>query len=38
MGLASVHLLTDMLLGRTPRIDPTPYRLDAVRTPTAEFR
>ncbi len=38
MGLASVQMLTDMILGNTPRIDPTPYRLDAVRTPTAEFR
>jgi glycine oxidase len=38
MGLASVQMLTDMLLGKAPCIDPTPYRLDAVRTPTAEFR
>lgn len=38
MGLASVHMLTDRMLGRTPRIDPTPYRFDAIRTPTAEFR
>ncbi|WP_028488529.1 glycine oxidase ThiO [Thiothrix lacustris] len=37
MALASVDLLTDTMLGKTPRIDPTPYRLDAVRTPTAEF-
>lgn len=37
MALASVELLTDMVLGRTPCLDPTPYRLDAVRTPTAEW-
>ena len=38
MALASVDMLTDRMLGNTPRLDPTPYRLDAVRTPTAEFR
>ena len=37
MALASVDMLTDTMLGKTPHIDPTPYRLDAVRTPTAEF-
>lgn len=37
MGLASVDMLTDIMLGRTPRIDPTPYRLDTIRTPTTEF-
>jgi glycine oxidase len=38
MGLGSVQMLTDMMLGKTPCIDPTPYRLDAVRTPTAEWQ
>ncbi|MDD5391595.1 MAG: FAD-dependent oxidoreductase [Thiothrix sp.] len=37
MGLASVQMLTDMMLGKAPEIDPTPYRLDAVRTPTVEW-
>lgn len=37
MALASVQLLTDVMLGRTPCIDPAPYRLDAVREPSAEF-
>lgn len=37
LGLASVQLLTDLILGKTPCVDPEPYRLDAVRTPTAEF-
>ena len=37
MGLASARLLTDILLGREPIVDPAPYRLDAQRTPTAEF-
>jgi len=37
MALASVQLLTDVMLGRTPCLDPTPYRLDAVREPSAEF-
>lgn len=37
MALASVQLLTDVMLGRTPCLDPTPYRLDAVRKPSAEF-
>jgi glycine oxidase len=38
LGLASVQMLVDMMLGNTPCIDPTPYRLDALRTPAAEFR
>lgn len=38
LGLASVQLLVDRILGNEPCVDPTPYRLDAVRTPTAEFR
>lgn len=37
MGLGSVQMLTDVMLGKPPCIDPTPYRLDAVRTPTAEW-
>ncbi|MEB4592559.1 glycine oxidase ThiO [Candidatus Thiothrix sp. Deng01] len=38
LGLASVQLLVDRILGNKPCLDPSPYRLDAVRTPTAEFR
>lgn len=38
MGLASVQMLTDMMLGKAPAIDPAPFRLDAPREPTAEFR
>jgi glycine oxidase len=37
MGLASVQMLNDMMLGKEPCIDPTPYRLEALRTPTAEW-
>jgi glycine oxidase len=37
LGLASVQMLVDRILGNEPCVDPTPYRLDAVRTPTAEF-
>lgn len=37
MGLGSVQMQVDMILGNEPCIDPTPYRLDAVRTPTAEW-
>lgn len=37
LGLASVQLLVDRILGNEPCVDPEPYRLDAVRTPTAEF-
>ena len=37
MGLGSGQMLTDVMLGKPPCIDPTPYRLDAVRTPTAEW-
>ena len=32
MGPASARLLTDLLLGREPGVDPTPYALDAPRT------
>ena len=38
LGRASVQLLVDRILGNAPCVDPAPYRLDAVRTPTAEFR
>lgn len=38
LGLASVQLLVDRILGNTPCVDPTPYRLEATREPTAEFR
>lgn len=38
LGLASAQLLVDRILGNAPCIDPSPYRLDAVRTPTAEFQ
>lgn len=37
MGLASAQMLADMIIGKTPLIDPTPYRLNAERTPTAEW-
>lgn len=37
LGLAAVQMLVDGILGNEPCVDPTPYRLDAVRTPTAEF-
>lgn len=38
MGLATVQMQTDLILGKTPALDPTPCRLDAVRTPTAEWQ
>lgn len=37
LGLASVQLLTDLILGRQPCVDPIPYRLSVPRIPTAEF-
>ncbi len=37
MGLASVQMLTDIMLGNTPVIDPAPYALTAERTPTADW-
>ena len=38
MGLASVQLLTDIMLGNTLALDPTPYRLTAERMPTADWQ
>jgi len=38
LGLASVQLLTDLVLGTEPCVDPAPYRLEVARHPTAEFR
>lgn len=38
LGLASAQLLVDRILGNEPCVDPSPYRLDAERTPTAEFQ
>ncbi len=37
MGLASVQMLTDIMLGKTPALDPTPYSLTATRPPTADW-
>lgn len=37
MGLASVQMLTDIMLGKTPALDPAPYSLTATRTPTADW-
>lgn len=37
MSLASVQMLTDMMLGKTPAIDPTPYRLNAERVPSPDW-
>lgn len=38
LGLASARLMTDMILGKKPSVDPVPYRLGVPREPTAEFR